>query len=216
MTGKKLRSAAVVFAKPARVEGTRLARRLGAADAAIVQGRLLGRTLRHLGAGGVRAIVAVPPDAPAYRDIAERAGAEIMVLPDGEAGARLGTVLRRARSGAILIDSDTPGLDAVLVRHAAEALGLFDLVVGPNWSGGTYLIGVRAPTYAFRLFEHVRWNTRHTIEDLLDGAPSHWRIGLLPVLADAMDSASLEELAGDHTPARRRSSRLGLIELKRR
>ena len=139
-----------------------------------------------------------------------------MVLPDGDPGTRLNAVLRRASSGAILIDSDTPGLDAVLVRHAAEALGLFDLVVGPNWSGGTYLIGVRAPTFAFRLFEHVRWNTRHMIEDLIEGAPSHWRVGLLPVLADAMDSASLGELASDHAPARRRSSRLGLIELKRR
>lgn len=215
MTGKRLRAAAIVFAKPARVEGTRLARRLGAADAAIVHGRLLTRTLRHLAVGGVHAIAAVPPDAPSFRGIAERAGADIMVLPDGDAGARLGTVLRRAKAGAVLIDSDTPGLDAVLVRHAAEALGLFDLVVGPNWSGGTYLIGVRAPTFAFRLFEHVRWNTRHMIEDLLDGAPAHWRIGLLPVLADAMDSASLGELANDHAPARRRSSRLGLIELKR-
>lgn len=217
MGAKMIRKAGlpvVVFAKPARAWAP-LARRIGEADSALVLQRLLARTLGHLTRAGVPPVVAVPPDAPGFRAVAARSGARLMVQPRGRMGLKLARVLRSKKTGAILIDSDTPGLDAVLVRHARDALGLYDMVLGPNWSGGTYLIGLRSPAHAFGLLRHVRWGTVHMLEDILARAPRHWIVGLLPVLADAADRASLRDAAADHTPARRRSSRLGLITMKR-
>ena len=206
----------IVFAQPAQVSGTRLARRIGAADAALLQRRLLARTLHHLDRGGVRTLVAVPAGAQESVAAGERAGARIILQPHGGAGRRLADVLRHARRGAILVDSDAPGLDAIMVCHAAASLGHFDLIVGPNWSGGAYLIGLRSPHHAFRLFAGVRWGSRHMLEDLLARAPRHWLVGLLPVLADANDPAGAREASEDHAPPRRRSSALGLITMRRR
>jgi len=211
-----LRPDVIVFARSGQVTGTRLARRLGDADAALLHHRLLVRTLRHLSRGGIHASVAVTGDAPDFADIAVRAGAEVMLLPHGETGRRLSQALCRRKRGAILIDSATPGIDAVLVRHTARVLGLYDIILGPNWSGGTYLIAVRSPYHAFRLFEHVRWNTHHMLADIQARIPKHWIVGLLPVLAEAGDAAGIAETREDHRQSSRLSSSFGLIVMKRK
>ncbi len=210
-----LRPDIIVFAKSAEKAGSRLARRIGQADAALLHHRLLTRTLRHLRRGGLHVSVAIGGDAPDFADIAQRAGADVLVLPQDDSGRRLSRVLRVKKNGAILIDSNAPGLDAVLVRHAARVLGLYDIVIGPNWSGGIYLIALRSPYHAFRIFDGVRWNTPHMLQDLLARIPKHWIVGLLPVLAEAIDGAGLREATEDHVPSRRRSSSLGLIVMKR-
>jgi len=205
----------IVFAKPARIGGSRLARRIGEADAALVNHRVLSRILRHLKRGGLNVSVAIGGDTPDYIDIAERAGVRAMLRPHGDMGRQLSRALRQRASGTVLVDSDAPNIDAVLVRRAAEALGRYDLVVGPNWSGGTYLIAVRSPSHSYRIFRGIRWETHHMLQDLLRKTPQHWRVGLLPVLADTSDAAGLREAAEDHVPSRRRSSSHGLIALKR-
>jgi glycosyltransferase A (GT-A) superfamily protein (DUF2064 family) len=208
--------AIIVFAPSAHLGRTRLARRIGETDAALVNHRVLARILRHLRAGGIPVTVAIGGNALDYVDIAERAGANATVRPHGDLGRQLARSLRRRAHGAVLLDSDSPNLDAVQVRHAAGALSLFDIVVGPNWSGGAYLIGVRSPYHSYRLFRGIRWGTKHMLQDLFVRIPKHWRVGLLPVLADTSDEAGLREAMEDHTPSRRRSSSLGLITMKRK
>jgi glycosyltransferase A (GT-A) superfamily protein (DUF2064 family) len=208
--------AIILFAKSAQIGDSRLARRIGEPDAALVNHRVLSRVLRHLRQGGIPVSVAIGGDTPDYVDMAERAGAGVVLRPHGDLGRQLARFLRQRKNGAILLDSDAPNLDAVLVRHAASALGRFDIVIGPNWSGGTYLIGVRSPYHTYKLFRGVRWGGRHMLEDLLKRIPKEWAVGLLPVLADTSDPAGLAEAAEDHTPSRRRSSSLGLIKMKRK
>jgi len=212
MPKKHHRVPAIVFAG---VPDQILAKRIGAPDAALIQHRLLTRALRHLKAGGVRAIVAAPAQASEFAILARREGALPVLQPRGAQGARIGSMMQRTRGPAIVLDSETPGLDGILVRHAGAALGLFDLVLGPNWNGGFYLIGVRSPAHVFRLFKGVRWGGAHVLEDILARAPRHWIVGLLPVLAEARDGASLLEAAADYVPPRRRSSSLGVMTMKR-
>ena len=207
---------AIIFVKPPQVGQSVLGRRIGASDAALVYHRLLTRTLRHLKHAGLQVSVAVSPDAPEFVRLAAGEGVHSIVRLRGKLGSRLEYVMRHAKNGALLIDSDTPSLDAILVRHAAQALGFYDLVVGPNWSGGAYLIGLRTPNHAFRLFENIRWGGRHMLHDLMARVPYHWVVGLLPVLADAADKAGLREAAQDHAPPFRRSSSLGLITMRKR
>lgn len=208
--------AIILFAKPARIADSSLARRIGETDAALVSHRVLSRVLRHLRADGIPVSVAISGDTPDYIDIAERAGAGVMHRPHGDLGRQLARSLRLRKNGAILLDSDCPNLDAVLVRHAAATLGLFDFIIGPNWSGGAYLIGVRSPHHTYMIFRGVRWGTRHMLEDLLRRVPKQWRVGLLPVLADTSDAAGLAEAMEDHTAPHRRSSSLGLITMRRK
>ena len=58
--------------------------------------------------------------------------------------------------------------------------------------GGYYLVGLKAPAHAFRLFDRVRWSSPYALKDTLDNAPRHWRIGFLPTLRDIDSAVDLE------------------------
>lgn len=203
----------VVLAKTPTGMGarTRLAREIGTTDAALVYHRLLERTLRHLGRGDVFPVVAVPPRAAEFRTLAARSGSGTAIQGRGDLGRRIVDTVRKHAGPCIVVDSDTPEIDAFLVRHAAQALGQYDLILGPTWNGGYYLVGLRMAAYAFGLFKNVRWNSSNVLDDTLARVPKHWKVGLLPLLADANDPALMDEAAADYAPPRRRSSSLGII-----
>jgi len=206
----------IVLAKTPRGMGpaTKLAHAIGSPEAALVYHRLLERTLRHLARGEVFPVVAVPPRSAEFRGLALRGHAETQVQTRGDLGQRIAAAARGHEGPCIVVDSDTPAIDGLLVRHAAQALGLYDVVLGPTWNGGYYLVGLRTSAHAFRLFRGVRWGTSHVLDDTLARAPAHWKVGLLPVLADANDPAVMGEAAEDYAPPRRRSSSLGMISMK--
>ena len=210
------RACVIVLAKTPKGMGpqTRLARDIGAPDAALVYHRLLERTLRHLERGEVSPVVAVPSRASEFRTLATRKGAHVSGQARGDLGRRIAAAVSKHAGPCVVVDSDAPNIDALLVRHAAQALGVFDLIIGPTWNGGYYLVGLRAPAYAFGLFKDVRWNTSRVLDDTLENVPKHWRVGLLPVLADANDPALMDEVAADYAPPRRRSSSLGIISTR--
>jgi hypothetical protein len=193
---------------------TKLAHNIGGPEAALVYHRLLERTLRHLARGDVFPVVAVPERAAEFRTLAARGHVETQVQPRGDLGARIAACMRKQKGPCVVVDSDAPAIDALLVRHAAQALGSFDVVLGPTWNGGYYLIGLRAPAFAFRIFDGVRWGTSHVLDDTLARLPAHWKVGLLPVLADANDPAVMAEASADYAPPRRRSSSLGIVSTK--
>jgi glycosyltransferase A (GT-A) superfamily protein (DUF2064 family) len=158
-------------------------------------------------------VVAAPPRAREFGTLASRSRVPTQIQPRGDLGQRLAACIRHERGPCIVVDSDAPAIDAILVRHAALALGSYDVVLGPTWNGGYYLVGLRAPAYAFRIFRNVRWGTSHVLDDTLARVPAHWKVGLLPVLADANDPAVMDEAAADYAPPRRRSSSLGMISM---
>jgi uncharacterized protein len=110
----------------------------------------------------------------------------------GSLGVRLHAAFRQHfEEGArrvIMIGSDCPGVDAVLVSRALAMLDEHDLVLGPAHDGGYYLIGLRAP--APHLFQGIAWSTEAVLEQTLARAR---QLGLdaaiLPTLRD-VDSAS--------------------------
>jgi glycosyltransferase A (GT-A) superfamily protein (DUF2064 family) len=206
----------VVLARSPTGMGVRtpLARAIGGPDAALVYHRLLERTLRHLARGEVFPVVAVPPRCPEFAAVAARTHLKARTQPRGDMGMRIAACIRGRRGPCVVVDSDAPAIDALLVRHAALALGMYDMVLGPTWNGGYYLIGLRSPAHAFGMFKTVRWGTSHVFDDTLANVPAHWKVGLLPVLADANDAAVMEEAAEDHAPPRRRSSSPGVISTK--
>jgi uncharacterized protein len=85
---------------------------------------------------------------------------------EGDLGARLERVLRRALGGevpgAIAVGTDAPGLPRALLDAARAALADHDAVLGPCDDGGYYLMGLRRCPEG--LLEGLPWSTETTFE----------------------------------------------------
>ena len=88
------------------------------------------------------------------------------VQDEHDLGHRMAAAFRTARdhgaSRAVLIGSDCPSIDAQLITTAFEKLGKSDLVLGPTFDGGYYLIGMHyavADKKINSLFENISWGT---------------------------------------------------------
>lgn len=108
-----------------------------------------------------------------------------------QAGSDLGQRLMRAivdgfRAGAprvIVIGTDCPAITADHLCAAQDALAEADVVLGPAFDGGYYLIGLRQPRC--ELFEGIAWSTEQVLEQTLDGARrAGLSVRLLERLAD--------------------------------
>ncbi|MBW6520088.1 MAG: TIGR04282 family arsenosugar biosynthesis glycosyltransferase [Desulfoarculaceae bacterium] len=84
---------------------------------------------------------------------------------DGDIGCRMQAAIIRHLGRAqrlLLIGSDCPDLSAAIMAEAFAALTTHDLVLGPAYDGGYYLIGVGAEISALichDLFQDIPWST---------------------------------------------------------
>lgn len=144
---------------------TRLARDIGVARATMWYRRALARTVQAARASRV-------PFCVLFRQ------------PAGDLGRRMGLVAKAAGGPSIMVGCDIPELSPAILREAADAARRFDLVIGPARDGGYYLVGLRGPAHAFRLYERVRWSSEFALSDTLRNVPKHWRVHTLPMLRD--------------------------------
>jgi len=73
-------------------------------------------------------------------------------------------------SRIVLIGSDCPGINKAILCQALDALNENDLVIGPTFDGGYYLVGVRAtvlPEQLDSLFRDMRWSTDSVLNDTM-------------------------------------------------
>lgn len=162
----------IVFAKapvPGRVK-TRLAPLLGAAGAARLQARLIGRSLETAlaaGCGEVELCCAPHRRHAFFERCARLTGVQLTAQGGGDIGARMYRALARGldcHDAVILIGSDVPSLRARDLRAAALALRRgADAVFSPAEDGGYALIG--AARISKRLFRHVEWGTPSVMVD---------------------------------------------------
>lgn len=109
----------------------------------------------------------------------------------GELGERMFTAicshLGRFNS-IILMGSDCPGLDAAVLEEGFASLQHNEVIIGPAFDGGYYLIGVQgtmARDNLHHLFSDVDWGTSNVLEQTLDRVRSlHLRYQLLKKLHD--------------------------------
>lgn len=199
----------VVFAR-APVLGTvktRLAAGVGDAPALALYRHLLARTLARLASGDWRVRLCVTPDASAGDpdDRGEPAAAAAAVdghvwpagtlrLPQGvgDLGERMRRQLEPATpaSPTVVVGSDIPGLRAVHVARAFEALASAPFVFGPAADGGFWLVGasVRPPA---SFLAGVAWSGPATLAEAVAGCPTGSAPAFVDTLADLDDAASL-------------------------
>jgi rSAM/selenodomain-associated transferase 1 len=116
-------------------------------------------------------------------------------------GADLGRRLDRAfehllsRDGdiAVIVGSDSPDLPLTFVKRAFLKLKHRDVVLGPAFDGGYYLIGIRRRVPGF--FDGVAWGRETALADTLRRVEAlDLTCSILPLWYDVDDSASLSLL----------------------
>src|SRR5262245_40866335 len=152
---------------------TRLVPALGAEGAAELHRRLVLRTLRTAAALCAREPVDLEirfdgGSAEALRHWLG-VGWRFRAQCEGDLGARMadafGAAFDEGARAAVIIGSDSPGLNPERLSAAFEALPRAPAVFGPAVDGGYYLVGLARPLPA--LFRGVPWGTGTVLADSL-------------------------------------------------
>jgi rSAM/selenodomain-associated transferase 1 len=99
-------------------------------------------------------------------------------------------ILKNNRTKAVIIGTDCYDLTEAIIARAFEQLNNYDVVIGPAFDGGYYLLGMKAhhPT----LFENINWSTSAVLNETLARCnESALTYCLLPVLDDIDDEKDL-------------------------
>lgn len=90
------------------------------------------------------------------------------------------------------ISTDTPHLPRIYVADAFDKLAEYDIVIGPTYDGGYYLLGTSSGNLIQR---NVEMSTDHVIQDLLDVARDlKLRVYLLSSMLDVDEERDLVAL----------------------
>ena len=156
---------------------TRLGKSIGMDAAADLHRQFVLHLCEHLGSiVGRRTICLSPADSlSTARGELESVGLaerwQIVPQVEGDLGERMRHWFRTALTNpgrrehhfsAILIGSDCPMLSPAEIAEAADALQSNDVVIGPAYDGGYYLLGIAGPWQDERfgcLFESMPWSS---------------------------------------------------------
>lgn len=150
---------------------TRLGREVGMTTSAWWFRHQTGRLLRRLYAPRRwTMILAVAPDCSGLKTRVWPAYLPRVAQGKGDLGARMFRLLKNHRSGPVcLIGGDIPGILPTHIAHAFAKLGAQDMVFGPAEDGGFWLVGANGrAALPPRLFQSVRWSTKHALSDSLE------------------------------------------------
>lgn len=129
-------------------------------------------------------------------DEATDLGWELASQSDRDLGENLRTVCDEALAatgGVIVLGTDSPDLPSALLDEARAALETNDVVLGPAFDGGYFLIGLtrRAP----ELFSNIAWGTERVLAQTLERAAAcGLQTHLLPFWYDLDEVADLRRL----------------------
>ncbi len=107
------------------------------------------------------------------------------------------TLFLKGFSKVIIMSSDSPNLPPFFISKAFQMLKSKDIVIGPAWDGGYYLIGFNQAPDA-RFFEEISWSTHHVLlETVVQAKKLKKSIGFLPCWYDIDRPADLKFLSLD-------------------
>ena len=185
-------SALIIFAKapiPGQVK-TRLCPPLTPDEAASLHGSIVLDMLeRSRGTASTDRFVACAPssDHVFFKILEERHGVRLLPQVGDDLGARMAHacagVLALGYRQVLVIGTDLPTLPGSAFGEAITLLATHDLVLGPAFDGGYYLIGLRKP--APELFAGIPWSTDRVLALTQQKAAAlGLRTALLPVRRD--------------------------------
>lgn len=223
-----MQRAAILFAKDPRpgTVKTRLTPPLAPEEAAELAAAFIGDTAEVLrGLEVERRIAAYAPrDGESRLRQLVGEGFELQAQVEGNLGDRMRAAFQTAfRSGSdrvVIVGSDSPSVPRRLLAEAFHVLESKDVVLGPSFDLGYYLIGLRHPRP--ELFHGVPWSTSQVFPRTLQTIVSlELDFYLLAPWYDVDDPRGLELLradvdklirVGDRSRLRRTAKALSLID----
>ena len=207
--------AVIVFARAPSAGGTktRLIPALGPDGAADLYRCFLLDTLANVQDVDADVVVAAAEkgDSRAVASLAEDVcpGSALIVQSGADLGERIADsvrqVLSRGHPRVAVIGTDSPSLPSRLVGEAIDLAAERDLVLGPAFDGGYYLIGLR--TLVPALFEGIAWGSDSVLCDTLARARDlRLSVALLEPWYDVDTPGDLNHLR-DHLTEQARTSR---------
>jgi len=89
----------------------------------------------------------------------------------GDLGERMGNIFRNAQKGpVVIIGADIPNIKVQYIKDAFDALDNNDVVIGPAYDGGYWLIGMKCGSKSISgtILKNVRWSTPFALNDTLN------------------------------------------------
>lgn len=80
-------------------------------------------------------------------------------------------VFSKGYAKAVIIGTDCPTLDDQIIQDAFDKLDAVDVVVGPAYDGGYYLLGLKR-MHSF-LFENMHWSTEAVLQETIKRCEAH-------------------------------------------
>ncbi len=103
----------------------------------------------------------------------------------------------------VVVGADSPTLPPEYIHRAFSLLDEADVVLGPAWDGGFYLLGCRHRVPP--IFDGISWGTERVLAQTVAAlAGPEWRLALLPPWYDLDTPADWSMLCG-HIAAMRRA-----------
>ena len=107
----------------------------------------------------------------------------------------ISSVFEQGFEKVICIGNDCPALSRKQILEAAECLTHQDAVLGPDYRGGTYLIGLKKDTFDIGLFKDLAWNSGGMLESYLSSF-ANINIVVLDFLQDINTFEDLQTYSG--------------------
>lgn len=214
--------AIVAFAKNPEVEPvkTRLAASLGPDAARKLYCSLLSDCLHSLSnLDKVKRFIAcsTSSDHPYFRKLASKYGVELVEQRGENLGSRMLSCIEELSirfKPVILVGTDVPILPIDDVRLALTDTDLWDVLLGPTYDSGYYLVAMDKPHA--EVFAEVDWSTDKVLRQTRENCTRHQlKVKELPTALDVDDVGSLLHLAHilQKNPDYARSTRQVLNEL---
>jgi len=184
--------------QPGKVK-TRLARSLGNEKAAEFYRLCTDATLKEIGQLSQEVDKYVSFTEPSDKYEMKRLtglGFKVAVQEGESLGQRLcnafSRVLENGAQRVVIVASDVPDLSARIMTDAISSLDNSDVVIGPCYDGGYYLIGMKE--LHEELFHGISWGTERVYQQTLDAAKKNGlTVNQLPILMDIDTEADLRQ-----------------------
>ncbi len=139
---------------------TRLAKRIGNRKAVKFYTNMLKYLSMEHKNKGYKVVAAYTPKGKKYFTALF---GHVFLQDGGDLGKRMTGAIKRGLKESkkvVIIGSDIPDLDEKLVKKAFRDLDRHDIVLGPSYDGGYYLIGMKK---FHDVFSGIKWSTRNVL-----------------------------------------------------
>lgn len=98
----------------------------------------------------------------------------------------------------VIIGSDSPDLPQQIIKEAFESLEKGDVVIGPSYDGGYYLIGFERESFTPEVFKGISWGEDDVCKSTMDILKSAGcRVHVLPLWRDIDHPADVVALINE-------------------